>query len=180
MGARIRLSAVRDEDVPTVATWQSDLGLQRLVNPGGVGPMTTAYLLDPNGWFMADRKNKQAFLFAVRTTLDNQFIGISAINNMNVTAHHAEIGINLGHSEYQSKGYGGDVMLTTMRFGFEQLNLNRIWLNVFAYNTRAIRLYEKLGFVHEVCEREMLYRDGQYYDNLQMGLLRTEWEERYG
>lgn len=179
-GDRIRLAAVTDDDVPIVANWLSDLGLQRLVNPGSVVPMTAEQLLDPNGWFAAERRNKVAHLFAVRTKSENLLIGISALNNINLYAHYAEIGINLGHPEYQGKGYGSDVMLTTMRFGFERLNLNRIWLRVFDYNTRAIRLYEKLGFVHEVREREMIYRDGRYYDNLLMGILRYEWEEHYG
>ncbi len=180
LGDRIRLTAITDDDLPTIAKWLSDLGLQRLVNPGGVVPVRAEFLLDPNGWFAAERNDKNAYLFGVSAKVDYQFIGVSAINNIDLYAHHAEIGINLGHPDYQGKGYGGDVMLTTMRFGFEQLNLNRIGLNVFSYNTRAIRLYEKLGFVHETREREMLYRDGNYYDNLHMGILRQEWEERYG
>lgn len=179
-GERIRLIAFSDDDVPTIAKWMSDLSLQRLLNPGGVVLATPAQLLDPNGWFAADRNNKDAYLFAVRTKDENRFIGIIVITAIDVYAHHGEIGINLGEPEYQGKGYGGEVMLLMMRFGFEQLNLNRIWLSVFSHNQRAIRLYEKLGFVHEVREREMLYRDGRYYDNLQMGILREEWEARHG
>ena len=178
-GDRIRLSAITDDDLPIVAGWLSNLSLQRLVNPGGVALVTAEQLFDPNGWFAAERNHKNAYLLGVHTKTDQQFIGISAINNIDLYAHHAEIGINLGHPDYQGKGYGRDVMVTTMRFGFEQLNFNRIGLNVFSYNTRAIRLYENLGFVHEAREREMLYRDGNYYDNLHMGILRQEWEERY-
>ena len=49
-------------------------------------------------------------------------------------------------------------------------------LTVFAYNERAIALYEKLGFVREGVYREFLARDGVRYDMYLYGLLRREWE----
>jgi RimJ/RimL family protein N-acetyltransferase len=67
-------------------------------------------------------------------------------------------------------------MRLTTAYAFRELNLYRISLTVFSYNTRAIRLYEKLGFVHEGVSRSALYRDGQRHDMLLMGLLRPEWE----
>lgn len=179
-GARIRLTTVHDDDLPQLAEWLSDFGLQRLVNPGMSFPHTADDLLNPDGWFQADLKNEKSQLFAVRTLADDTFVGISAISNMDMFAHHAEVGINLANPDYRGKGYGGEVMLLTMRYGFDQFNLNRIYLKVMSFNTRAIRLYEKLGFVHEAQEREMFFHDGKYFDQIIMGILRTEWEEQYG
>jgi RimJ/RimL family protein N-acetyltransferase len=70
-------------------------------------------------------------------------------------------------------------MRLTMRYGFEQFNLNRIHLQVMGFNTRAIHLYEKLGFQHEVREREVYAHDGQYFDKVSMGILRSEWEAQH-
>lgn len=177
---RIRLTSFTDDDLPQFATWLSDFGLQRLVNPGMSVPHDKDDFLNPDGWFQADMKNENSRIFAIRTKDDNQFIGQSAIVGLNVFTHCAEIGINLTHPDYRGKGYGGEVMLITMRYAFEQFNLNKIKLQVMAYNTRAIRLYEKLGFEHEARQREALFHDGKMHDSLLMGILCSEWKAKHG
>lgn len=177
---RIRLTSFTDEDLPQFASWLSDFGLQRLLNPGMSTPHNKEDYLNPDGWFQADLRSETSRVFALRTKEDNTFIGTSALVNFNMVTHCSEIGINLAHPDYQGKGYGSEVMLITMRYGFEQFNLNKINLNVMGFNTRAIRLYEKLGFQHEARRREFLFHDGRMFDSLQMGILRSEWEERHG
>ena len=55
--------------------------------------------------------------------------------------------------------------------------MNRVTLNVFEYNPRAIRSYEKSGFQHEGRVRGGLLKDGQRWDMIYMGILREEWLE---
>lgn len=175
-GERVRLTAFTDDDVPQFAMWLSDLGLQRLVNPGLVAPLNVQDLLDPNGWLAADRTSEENTLLAVRTKTSNSFIGITALVTLDAIARTAEIGINIADADYRGQGYGTEVMTLAMRYGFSQLNLNRIELHVFSYNEPGIRLYYRLGFQLEATEREALYRDGVYYDLLYMGILKNEWE----
>jgi RimJ/RimL family protein N-acetyltransferase len=66
-------------------------------------------------------------------------------------------------------------MRLALDYAFSELNLHRVQLTVFAYNARAIALYEKLGFVREGVYREFLHRDGVRYDMYLYGLLRREW-----
>ena len=69
-------------------------------------------------------------------------------------------------------------MNVILRFAFDELNLHRVSLNVFEYNQRAIRSYEKVGFVVEGREREFLRRTGQCWDMIFMCILREEWEQK--
>ena len=177
---RIRLTAFSDDDLPQFAAWLSNFGLQRLVNPGMSTPHDKDDFLNPDGWFQADIRSEKSRIFALRTRKDDVFIGVSALSGLNMVTHCAEIGINLAHPDYQGKGYGSEVMLIIMRYGFQQFNLNKINLQVMGFNTRAIRLYEKLGFQHEVRQRETLFHDGKMFDSLFMGILRSEWEEKHG
>ena len=85
------------------------------------------------------------------------------------------MGIGLGEREYWGKGYGTDTMRLAVRYAFMELNLNRVTLNVFEYNPRAIRCYEKAGFRHEGRQRQFLNRNGRRWDVLEMGILRDEW-----
>ena len=61
---------------------------------------------------------------------------------------------------------------------FETLNLNRVFLRVYAENARAIRSYEKAGFVREGRLRDAVYKHGKYDDVILMGVLRAEWAAR--
>ncbi len=65
-----------------------------------------------------------------------------------------------------------------MQFAFEELGLNHVELWVYDFNPRAIRAYEKAGFKREGVKRQGIYRNGEFHDEIMMGILREEWEER--
>jgi RimJ/RimL family protein N-acetyltransferase len=69
-------------------------------------------------------------------------------------------------------------MLLLVQHGFETLNMNRIYLRVYSTNLRAIRAYEKAGFVVEGTLREVVYKHGKYSDVHMMSVLRSEWESK--
>jgi hypothetical protein len=81
------------------------------------------------------------------------------------------VGIFIGEKTLWNKGYGTEAMRLLLRHGFETLNLNRICLRVFETNPRAVRSYEKAGFMLEGRERQGMYKDGQYIDVLMMSIL---------
>jgi RimJ/RimL family protein N-acetyltransferase len=62
-----------------------------------------------------------------------------------------------------------------LEHAFVRLGLHRVGLSVFAFNERAIRAYRKVGFREEGRLREAIWRDGRYWDELQMGILADEW-----
>src|SRR5256885_16909300 len=61
---------------------------------------------------------------------------------------------------------------------FGTLGLHRIALYVFEFNERAIRAYQRCGFVVEGRSRESIWRDGRWWDELAMSVLATEWRGR--
>ncbi|HXQ36514.1 MAG TPA: GNAT family protein, partial [Anaerolineales bacterium] len=77
--------------------------------------------------------------------------------------------------DFWGRGYGTDVMKVILRYAFMEINLRRVTLSVFEYNPRAVRSYEKAGFVHEGRMRQFLNREGKRWDMLFMGILRDEW-----
>ena len=178
-GERIRLIRLTDDHLPQFAEWLTDFEVQRFVNPGTVVPVTGADLLDPNSWMASDRNDPNHFLWAVHTLEDDTFIGITALVLTNPIIREYGFGINIANPDYRSKGYGGDMMRVVLNFGFTQLNCSRITLTVASYNPRAIRLYEKMGFVLEATAREVTYRDHIYRDELHMAILKREWEAQH-
>jgi RimJ/RimL family protein N-acetyltransferase len=115
-----------------------------------------------------------AALFSI-DTLAGEHIGSCGLHNGSPEDRSASLGIAIGEKAYWDGGYGTDAMEVLCRFGFEQMNLERIELHVFADNPRAQRVYEKVGFKVEGCMREADYRYGKYRDIVIMGLLREEF-----
>ena len=62
-----------------------------------------------------------------------------------------------------------------VNFCFHEINLNKVKLCVFSFNTCAIRCYERVGFKTEGVLRQEIYRKGKYHDTIVMGMLRCEW-----
>jgi RimJ/RimL family protein N-acetyltransferase len=85
------------------------------------------------------------------------------------------VGIFIGDRRYLGKGYGTDALNALVDFGFGELRLERIELEVFDYNTRAIRSYQKAGFQTDAVLRHSRYHRGQHHDVHLMSILRDDW-----
>jgi RimJ/RimL family protein N-acetyltransferase len=117
-------------------------------------------------------------VFDVKDKVAERHIGFVALFNFHWNHGEAWVGIGMGERDYRGKGYGTDAMRLMLNYAFTELNLNRVTLVVFGYNPRAMRSYEKAGFVLEGRQRRCLHRDGQWWDEVFMGILRDEWEAR--
>jgi RimJ/RimL family protein N-acetyltransferase len=114
--------------------------------------------------------------FAVTDLAERRLIGAVALRGASPEVRDAEVDLLLGDKSFWGRGYGTDTMRTLLRVGFEQMNLHRIHLWAYTRNVPAVRVYEKVGFVHEVLARESWYKDGVYLDAHLMSVLRHEWE----
>ena len=175
-GELVRLSAVDHEELGKAYTaWNRDSELQRLVSSHA--PVLHSSKVDA-GFFekMVERESPAHYFFAIRALDDNRLLGDI---NLDVTdswgSRDAFVGLGIGNRNDWGKGYGTDTMKIILRFAFTEINLRRVSLNIFEYNPRAIRSYEKTGFRHEGRLRGALLRDGKRWDELYMGILRDDW-----
>jgi RimJ/RimL family protein N-acetyltransferase len=125
---------------------------------------------------MLDEAGAENHYFTIRALDDNRLLGDVGLDVVNGwMGRTAFVGIGIGERAYWGKGYGTDAMKVALRFAFTEINLERVTLNVFEYNPRAIRSYEKAGFKHEGRMRGALLKDGRRWDMIYMGILREEW-----
>jgi RimJ/RimL family protein N-acetyltransferase len=174
-GEKIRLAAVQREYLPKYVEWLNDWEIAQFLKPGIPMPFN---LDDEVEWFENHRKSKENFLFAILTLDGDKLIGNCGLHNVNLKNRKAMFGIFIGDKESWNKGYGTDATKTILRFGFEELGLNLIELEVYAFNPRAIRAYEKAGFRQSGIHRQGLYRNGEFHDEYIMSILREEWDAR--
>ncbi len=171
-GEKIQLGAVQREYLPKYVEWLNDWEVARFLNPGVAAPFN---LEDETAWFENRNKSKDNYVFAI-LTLEGKLIGNCGLHRVDLKNRSAVFGIFIGDKEYWGKGYGTDATRTLLRFAFAELGLNRIELEVYAFNPRAIRAYEKAGFRRDGVHRQGLYREGKFHDEYIMCILREEWQ----
>ena len=171
-GKRVRLRGIEREDIPTFVRWFNDPEVRQYLLM--YEPMSKA---KEERWFESYLERKGDFLFAIEALIEGQWLHIG-----NVGLHQVDwknrtgvFGIVLGEKQYWGQGYGTDAARLMLCFAFRELNLHRVELEVFDFNLRAVRCYEKAGFRREGTRRQALFRDGAYHDIHLMAILQEEF-----
>lgn len=107
------------------------------------------------------------------------YVGNVFLFHINRDYHHCQIGITIKRAAW-NRGYAQEMMPAALRYGYQTLGLNKVYLQVFTTNTKAIHLYQKLGFREEGVLRAHYFVNGTYHDMLSLSMLRAEFEEKYG
>lgn len=178
-GDRIRFRHAERSDIPTYVNWLNDPEVRQ-----GISIYLPMSQVEEENWFESMGKHpveERVLCIEVRQPADEgqleswKLIGNCSFFDINWRNRSTEFGILIGEKAYWNQGYGTEAVRLLLKLGFETFNLNRIYLRVFETNPRAIRAYEKAGFIQEGCQRQGEYQNGRYIDVLVMSILREEW-----
>jgi len=172
IGERIRLRAIERDDIPTFLRWFNDPEVRQFLTM--YEPMSRA---KEERWFEAQLEARDDYLFAIEAPAGDGWvhIGNCGLHKTDWKNRNATLGIAIGEKAYWGQGYGTDAVRTLLRFAFSELGLHRVELEVFDYNPRARRCYEKAGFRLEGTRRQALYRGGRFHDVHTMAALSDEF-----
>jgi diamine N-acetyltransferase len=171
-GERVYLRPAERTDLDAFVRWFNDADTIRYL--GMVGPMSR---VAEERWFdgMLERQGKRDFHFVICLLADGRAIGTAGLHQLDHEAGSAAFGIAIGEESDRGQGYGTDALRAICDFGFGDLRLERIYLDVYAPNARARRSYERAGFVLEGTQRHAHFTDGRFEDVHRMSQLRAEW-----
>lgn len=101
-------------------------------------------------------------------------VAMAGLTDIHSLFRHAEFYIFVDPAQH-GKGIGAAVTSWCLDYAFFVLRMNKVYLFTDPENAGAVRLYEKLGFVHEGTLRKQRVKDGVMRDKLLYGILREEW-----
>jgi len=168
-GKRVILRPLASGDLPRCVTWFSDPRVTQFL-----GRNAGITLAEEERWFRAYERRADEQIFAIEVA--GSHVGNVGLHRVDRAHRKAELGILIGEAGLWSRGLGTDAIRAVLRYAFAGLGLHKVSLDVLPTNRRAIRAYEKAGFVREGVHREDLYKDGRFVDVVRMGILEGEFE----
>jgi RimJ/RimL family protein N-acetyltransferase len=174
-GAAVCLRALGRDDLETLRGFVNDPEVMRFSNV--YRPISD---VEQAAWFERTARDASCVWFGIDDVRGGaaKLIGTCCLVELDWVSRKAELRVRIGDRSAWGQGLGTEACARLVEFGFDHLNLERIWLRVLDSNPRAIRVYEKLGFVVEGTLRRSAYVDRAQRDTIVMGLLRSEWRAR--
>jgi RimJ/RimL family protein N-acetyltransferase len=173
-GERVFLRPLEAADAELYRRWRADAAPTALAGWGDPAPMSLAQV-EARIERLAKEQGDDVYDFLICLLADERPIGEMALFEIDRRNGSAELGIFIGEPDEWGKGYGTDAINALVDFGFGELHLERIWLEVWTENARARRAYEKAGFVYEATLRDDVYEGGRFTSGDVMSILRDEW-----
>jgi [ribosomal protein S5]-alanine N-acetyltransferase len=169
--ARLRIRPYHEADIPEllplIGTREVAATTLRIAHP---------YTEQDARGFLALARESGKLWLAITLRNDGRQIGGIGLR-IEEQHQHAELGYWLGAS-YWGQGYATEAAHEMIRYGFENLELHRIFATHFKHNPASGSILKKLGMQYEGCQREHLLKWGEFVDSEMYGLLRREWETR--
>jgi RimJ/RimL family protein N-acetyltransferase len=176
-GKSVRLRALERADLEQLRTFVNDPEVMQFSN--------VFWPIDDgrqDRWFASVSQSHDVVWFGIVEVVGEveKLVGTCCLVGIDWVSRLAELRIRIGDRQAWGRGLGSEATRLLLRYGFEDLNLDRIWLRVYASNSRAIHLYQKLGFQQEGRLRRAAHIKGIAEDVILMGLLREEWVRHGG
>lgn len=170
---QLSLREVEPEDLAQFARWWNDphwaVLQQRIIKPRPAQPIQEMF-----AHWSENKPHSGEAGFSIFERHTGMLIGHTTLFGGALPHRAAELAIMLD-SEQVSRGYGTRAIKLMLGYGFAEMGLNRIGLKVAAFNTRAIRTYEKAGFILEGREREIYFHQGRFHDQLVFSVLARDF-----
>jgi [ribosomal protein S5]-alanine N-acetyltransferase len=165
------VTLIRDY-IPTMTAWFQNIEYGAYLMGASNRPLT---LEAETKWFEENATpSKTLVCFGILELESNRLIGTCSLMDINPANGIATLGIGIGEPECLGKGYGTEAVKLLVEYGMFFLNLHNIKLEVFGFNPRAIRAYEKAGFSLVGRRRAAYVLGGQRYDDIIMDITRDD------
>jgi RimJ/RimL family protein N-acetyltransferase len=171
-GRRVCLRPLVKEDLVYLRKWSRDAEIRGLI--GEVASMSKT---DSEKFLEKVRADTERAWFMVVVKENDKVIGEAGLLRMDRAWLTTDVSVIVGEKTEWGKGYGTETIALLLNYAFRHLKFHRVAVGVVGFNERALRFWEKVGFMKEGIQRDGYYYDGKYYDFIMMSILDDEFRE---
>ncbi len=172
---RLRLRPVRAAELDRLEQWWNEPELLPLQTGALLPRPAGGHIETFRDWYA--NTSASAVGLGIERIEQDDLLGAAVLYGATFGMPAATFAIQL-RPDMTGRGYGTEATRLMVDYGFSTLPLRRIELRVQAFNDRARKCYRKAGFVEEGVRRQVTFADGQWHDEILMGIIRPDWERR--
>jgi len=174
-GQFVGLRAVEIYDLETLLHWRNNPGFRE-----NYREYRELSYTQQEEWFQQMLKDRSTLMFAiddlsVKNDQERRLIGCCGLTYINWVSRTAEISLYIGKDDlYLDNHYAPDAWRTLMRYGFDELGLNKLWVEAYEFDEARKDLCNSFHFHLDGKLRQHTFKDGRYWNALIFSLLREE------
>jgi RimJ/RimL family protein N-acetyltransferase len=175
-GEKIKLRAIGKEELGLITRWLNNEEITHYM-VYGQRPNNEEQVME---WFQREQFKPENVVFMIVDLNNEKPIGFLGLYNIDPVAHKAEFRILIGEENFLGKGYGTEATKLITFYGFDRLNLNRIYSGYVSENKKAEGAYKNAGYSQEGIFKDDVYRNGRYYDGIKIAISRKDFYDKFG
>lgn len=169
-GKKTYIRLMEEKDIPYKVKWVNDEAIRRTQNLDF--PISE---IGTKKWLQKVTSDSTRRDFIVCSESDNVPIGYCGLVSINFKHSKAESYLGLGDKDYWGKGHASEARRLILDYAFDVLDLNKVYSYVWAENEKMKHINKNVGFKIEGLLRDDIFYQGEYRDNVLMGLLKDEY-----
>jgi RimJ/RimL family protein N-acetyltransferase len=175
-GKNIGLRAIETEDLAVMRDWRNREHYRKYFRE-----YRELNLENQKDWFNSMYKDPKTQMFGIVDIRNGELIGICGLCYINWVNRFADLSIYIGkdnlYIDPQRGGYAWETLDLLFKYGFDQLNLHKIWSEIYTFDDKKHELFQNYGFHLDGVLRDNYFYDGRYMDGHVFSILAEEWRK---
>lgn len=172
-GKKVLLRSVERDDIDMLRDLTNNPDFEKMI----VGYSFPISKKDQEQWYDNYKASDKTLRFIIETEEDGA-IGMTGLQNIDWKNGVADAGgMRVAKTNLRCKGIATDAYMTLFKYAFEELRLNRINGSALSYNAPSLHVTQKVGFKQEGIARQAVYKNGEFVDVVQLGILKSDYYE---
>jgi RimJ/RimL family protein N-acetyltransferase len=136
-------------------------------------------LVNQHEWYSTLNKSRNDYMFSIIRKEDNKLIGAGGLLYINWIIRSADFSFYIGIDNLyiDNNGYANEAIEILLEYGFNQLNLNKIWMELYEFDHKKLNIFQKdFNFKIDGILRENCFQDGKYWNSYIISLLKKDYK----
>ena len=169
---KIGIRAIEKSDLSVIQQWRNDESLRRYFREYRDFSMT-----QKENWYNSMIADNRFEMFIIEDLDSRKPIGVTGLTYIDWVNRHADVHFYIGKdSLWIDDDYSPTAIRLILDYGFNTLNLNKLWAEIYEIDNKKLNFFKSLGFKIDASLREHYFHKGKYYTSHILSLLRNEYE----
>jgi len=179
-GKKVSLRSLEKEDLPLLRDWRNQDGYRKFFRE-----FRELNLANQEAWFTKYVVNDPNTLMfgIIESGKPESLVGVCGLCYVNWVHRYADLSLYIGkdliYIDTKKDGYAWGTLDVLLRYGFNELNLNKVWCEIYAFDDKKHELFNAYGFQKDGVLRQNYFYNGSYQDSVIYSLLAEEWRNTH-